>query len=55
MGVPAKVAQKCAFAANKKCMILPFAMGPNVAGVITTAIIAGIYITAVPLIAPSLT
>jgi sodium ion-translocating decarboxylase beta subunit len=45
----AKVAQKCAFQANKKCMILPFAMGPNVAGVITTAIIAGIYITGVPL------
>ena len=44
----AKVAQKCAFQANKKCMILPFAMGPNVAGVITTAIIAGIYIAGVP-------
>jgi sodium ion-translocating decarboxylase beta subunit len=41
----AKVAQKCAFAANKKCMILPYAMGPNVAGVITTAIITGIYIS----------
>ena len=43
----AKVAQKCAFAANKKAMILPFAMGPNVAGVITTAIITGIYINGV--------
>jgi sodium ion-translocating decarboxylase beta subunit len=41
----AKVVQKCAFAANKKCMILPFAMGPNVAGVITTAIITGVYIS----------
>jgi oxaloacetate decarboxylase beta subunit len=41
----AKVAQKCAFAANKKCMILPYAMGPNVAGVITTAIITGVYIS----------
>jgi sodium ion-translocating decarboxylase beta subunit len=41
----AKVAQKCAFAVNKKAMILPFAMGPNVAGVITTAIITGIYIS----------
>jgi len=40
----AKVAQKCAFAVNKKAIILPFAMGPNVAGVITTAIIAGIYV-----------
>jgi len=41
----AKVAQKCAFTANRKCMILPFAMGPNVAGVITTAIITGVYIS----------
>lgn len=40
----AKMAQKCAMAANKKAIILPFAMGPNVAGVITTAIIAGIYV-----------
>lgn len=40
----AKVAQKCAFAVNKRAMILPVAMGPNVAGVITTAIIAGIYV-----------
>ncbi len=40
----AKVAQKCAMAANKHAIILPFAMGPNVAGVITTAIIAGIYV-----------
>ena len=43
----AKVAQKCAFKVNKKCMILPFAMGPNVAGVITTAIITGIYVTGI--------
>jgi oxaloacetate decarboxylase beta subunit len=43
----AKVAQKCAFAANKKCMILPFAMGPNVAGVITTAIITGIFVSGI--------
>jgi oxaloacetate decarboxylase beta subunit len=41
----AKVAQKCAFQVNKKAMILPFAMGPNVAGVITTAIITGIYVS----------
>ncbi len=41
----AKVAQKCAMAVNKKAMILPFAMGPCVAGVITTAIITGIYIS----------
>ncbi len=43
----AKVAQKCAFEANRKCMILPFAMGPNVAGVITTAIITGIYVSGI--------
>jgi carboxybiotin decarboxylase len=43
----AKVVQKCAFKANKKAMILPFAMGPNVAGVITTAIVAGLFITSI--------
>ncbi|HET6477734.1 MAG TPA: sodium ion-translocating decarboxylase subunit beta [Dehalococcoidales bacterium] len=41
----AKVAQKCAAAVNKNAMILPFAMGPCVAGVITTAILTGVYIT----------
>jgi Na+-transporting methylmalonyl-CoA/oxaloacetate decarboxylase beta subunit len=46
----AKVAQKCAYQVNKRCMILPFAMGPNVAGVITTAIVTGIYISGVKLI-----
>lgn len=40
----AKVAQKCAMAVNKQAIVLPFAMGPSVAGVITTAIIAGIYV-----------
>ncbi len=43
----AKVAQKCAYKANKKAMILPFAMGPCVAGVITTAIITGLYIAGI--------
>jgi sodium ion-translocating decarboxylase beta subunit len=51
----AKVAQKCAAQANKKSMILPFAMGPSVAGVITTAIIAGIYITSITLVTKFLT
>ncbi len=46
----AKVAQQSAFQANKLAMILPFAMGPNVAGVITTAIICGVYVTAIPLL-----
>lgn len=44
----AKVAQKCAYEANKRAMIIPFAMGPNVAGVITTAIITGIYVGGIP-------
>jgi carboxybiotin decarboxylase len=51
----AKIAQKCAFKANKKAMILPFAMGPNVAGVITTAIVAGIFMTSIPLVAKLIT
>jgi carboxybiotin decarboxylase len=46
----AKVAQHSAFEANKLAMILPYAMGPSVAGVITTAIICGIYVTAIPLL-----
>jgi sodium ion-translocating decarboxylase beta subunit len=45
----AKVAQKAAFDANKFAMILPYAMGANVAGVITTAIICGIYVGLLPL------
>ena len=44
----AKVAQKCASESNVFAMILPYAMGPCVAGVITTAIITGIYVTGVP-------
>jgi carboxybiotin decarboxylase len=43
-----KVAQKCASEANKFAFIIPYAMGPCVAGVITTAIITGIYISGVP-------
>ena len=43
----AKVAQKCAFESNKRSMILPYAMGPNVAGVITTAIVGSIYVSTV--------
>jgi len=43
----AKVAQKCAYQANKRSMILPYAMGPNVAGVITTAIVGSIYVSTV--------
>ncbi len=46
----AKVAQKEAFKVNKFAMILPYAMGPNIAGVITTAIICGIYVSLIPLV-----
>lgn len=46
----AKVAQKLALEVNKKCFILPFAMGPNVAGVVTTAVITAIYVTLVPVL-----
>jgi len=46
----AKVAQKCAMEVDETIMILPHAMGPCVAGVITTAIICAIYITLSPLL-----
>ncbi len=39
----AKVAQKLVTKANKSVIILPEALGANISGVITTAIIAGIY------------
>ena len=45
----AKVAQHCAMEVDETILILPHAMGPNVAGVITTAILCGIYVTLVPL------
>lgn len=41
----AKVAQKMAAEANPQAMILPYALGPNICGVITTAIIAAIYVS----------
>lgn len=41
----AKVAHKCANEANPKVFILPYAIGPSIAGVITTAIITACYIT----------
>jgi oxaloacetate decarboxylase beta subunit len=44
----AKVAHKCAHEANPKAFILPYAIGPSIAGVITTAIITACYITRVP-------
>jgi oxaloacetate decarboxylase beta subunit len=41
----AKVAQKEVQKANKHAIILPYAMGANVSGVITSAIITGIFVT----------
>jgi oxaloacetate decarboxylase beta subunit len=41
----AKVAQKEARAANKFAVILPFALGASICGVITSAIITAIYVT----------
>jgi oxaloacetate decarboxylase beta subunit len=45
----AKVAQKCVTEANPYSVILPEALGANISGVITTAIITGIYITLIPM------
>ncbi len=41
----AKVAHKCAHEANSDAYIMPYAMGPCIAGVITSAIITACYIT----------
>ena len=41
----AKVAQKVVSAANPQAMIMQYALGANISGVITTAIIAAIYVT----------
>lgn len=46
----AKVAQKAVHEANPHSIILPYAIGANVCGVITTAILTGIYVTLIPLI-----
>jgi len=45
----AKVAQKSVSEVNPRALILPEAIGANISGVITTAIIAGIYITLIPM------
>jgi carboxybiotin decarboxylase len=46
----AKVAQKSVNEVNPNSIILPQALGANICGVITTAIIAGLYITLIPLL-----
>jgi oxaloacetate decarboxylase beta subunit len=45
----AKVAQKSAKEANKRVVILQYAMGASICGVITSAIITGLYVTMVPM------
>ncbi len=42
----AKVVQKIATDANPAAIILPQALGANISGVITTAIIAAVYVAA---------
>jgi oxaloacetate decarboxylase beta subunit len=46
----AKIAQHEVSMINKRAMILNYAMGANICGVITTAILTGLYVTMVPLI-----
>ncbi len=46
----AKIAQHEVNAANKRAIILQFAMGASICGVITSAIITGIYVSVVPLL-----
>jgi oxaloacetate decarboxylase beta subunit len=40
----AKIVQKMATAASPGVMIMPHALGANISGVITTAILTGIYV-----------
>jgi oxaloacetate decarboxylase beta subunit len=46
----AKVAQKAVYAINKRAMVLQYAMGASVCGVITSAILTGLYISMVQLL-----
>jgi len=46
----AKIAQHEVAAINKRAMVLQYAMGANICGVITTAILTGLYVTMVPLL-----
>ena len=46
----AKLAQHAAAGENPFAMILPVAMGANISGVITSAIIAGIFVSTIHLI-----
>lgn len=46
----AKIAQKEVSKINKYSFIIQYAMGANICGVITTAILTGIYVTIIPLL-----
>ncbi len=46
----AKIAQKEVSKVNKYSFIIQYAMGANICGVITTAILTGIYVTIIPLL-----
>lgn len=46
----AKVAQKLVSAENPDSLVLPEALGANISGVITSAIITGVYITIIPML-----
>jgi oxaloacetate decarboxylase beta subunit len=46
----AKVAQKEVYHVNKFSFILQYAMGANICGVITSAILTGIYVTLIPIV-----
>jgi oxaloacetate decarboxylase beta subunit len=46
----AKIAQHEVAAINKRVVILQYAMGANICGVITTAILTGLYITLIPML-----
>lgn len=46
----AKIAQHEVTAINKRAVILQFAMGASICGVITSAIITGIYVSVIPLL-----
>ena len=46
----AKIAQHEVTAVNKRAVILQFAMGASICGVITSAIITGIYVSMIPLL-----
>jgi oxaloacetate decarboxylase beta subunit len=46
----AKVAQKSVSEVSPEAIILPYALGANISGVITTAILAALYVSLIPLL-----